>query len=109
VQLRGGSDELARNVAMQIASTAVQWISRDDVPQEIVSSEREIFASSDEVQSKPEQAREKIVEGMLGKRFFAERVLLDSTWIHDTSKTVAQVVGDDGAEILEFERFDLRG
>jgi len=109
VQLRGGSEQLARNIAMHIASTTVQWISRDDVPGDVVSSEREIFASSDEVQSKPEQAREKIVEGMLGKRFFAERVLLDSTWIHETSKTVAQVVGDEGAEVLEFERFDLRG
>jgi elongation factor Ts len=107
VQLRGGSEELARNIAMQIASTAVQWISREDVPEDVVASEREIFANSDEVQSKPEQAREKIVEGMLGKRFFAERVLLDSTWIHDTSKTVAQVL--EGAEVLEFERFDLRG
>ena len=109
VQLRGGSEQLARKVAMHIASTSVQWISREDVPEDIVSSEREIFAGSDEVQSKPEQAREKIVEGMLGKRFFAERVLLDSTWIHETSKTVAQVVGDEGAEVLEFERFDLRG
>jgi elongation factor Ts len=107
VQLRGGSEELARNIAMQIASTAVQWISREDVPEDVVASEREIFANSDEVQSKPEQAREKIVEGMLGKRFFAERVLLDSTWIHDTSKNVAQVL--EGAEVLEFERFDLRG
>jgi elongation factor Ts len=109
VQLRGGSEQLARNLAMHIASTSVQWISRDDVPEDVVTSEREIFASSDEVQSKPEQAREKIVEGMLGKRFFGERVLVDSTWIHDTSKTVAQVVGEEGAEVLEFERFDLRG
>jgi elongation factor Ts len=109
VQLRGGSEQLARNVAMHIASTQVQWISREDVPEDVVSSEREIFASSDEVQSKPEQAREKIVAGMLGKRFFAERVLIDSTWIHDTGKTVAQILGDEGAEVLEFERFDLRG
>jgi elongation factor Ts len=109
VQLRGGSDQLARNVAMHIASTQVQWISREDVPEDVVSSEREIFASSDEVQSKPEQAREKIVAGMLGKRFFAERVLIDSTWIHDTGRTVAQILGDEGAEVLEFERFDLRG
>jgi elongation factor Ts len=109
VQLRGGSEELARNIAMQIASTAVQWISRDDVPEDVVASEREIFANSDEVRSKPEQAREKIVDGMLGKRFFGERVLLDSTWIHDTAKTVSQVLAGDGAEVLEFERFDLRG
>jgi elongation factor Ts len=109
VQIRGGSDELARNLAMQIASTAVQWISREDVPEEVIASEREIFANSDEVRSKPEQAREKIVDGMLGKRFFAERVLLDSTWIHDHAKTVADVLTDEGAEVLEFERFDLRG
>jgi elongation factor Ts len=109
VQLRGGSDKAARDVAMQIASTSVQWITREDVPEDVVASEREIFANSDEVQSKPEQAREKIVEGMLGKRFFGERVLLDSTWIHDTSKTVSQVLDGEGAEVLEFERFDLRG
>jgi len=109
VQLRRGSEKLARDVAMHIASTTVQWISRDEVPEDVVSSEREIFANSDEVQSKPEQAREKIVEGMLGKRFFGERVLLDSTWIHETSKTVSQVLADEGAEVLEFERFDLRG
>jgi len=109
VQLRGGSEKLARDVAMHIASTTVQWISRGEVPEDVVASEREIFANSDEVQSKPEQAREKIVEGMLGKRFFGERVLLDSTWIHDTSKTVSQVLADEGAEVLEFERFDLRG
>jgi elongation factor Ts len=109
VQLRGGSEKLARDVAMHIASTTVQWISRDDVPEDVVASEREIFENSDEVQSRPQQAREKIVDGMLGKRFFGERVLVDSTWIHDTSKTVAQILGDEGAEVLEFERFDLRG
>ena len=48
--------------------------------------------NSDEVQSKPEQAREKIVEGMLNKRFFADRVSTEQPWIHDTSKTVGQAL-----------------
>jgi len=61
------------------------------------------------VQSKPEQAREKIVDGMMNKRFFAERggVLLDQPWIHDQSKTVAQALADENAEVLELERFAL--
>jgi elongation factor Ts len=109
VQLRGGSPELARKVAMHIAASAPQWIGRDDVPEEVVSTERDIFANSDEVQSKPEQAREKIVEGMLNKRFFADRVLVDQPWIHDTGKTVGQALGEEGAELLEFERLTLTG
>ena len=97
VQLRGGDAELGRKVAMHIAaSPSIQWIGRDDVPAETVGSEREIYANSDEVQSKPEQAREKIVEGMLNKRFFAQTVLTDQEWIHDGSKTVGQALAGGG-------------
>ena len=69
----------------------------------------EIYANTDEVLSKPEQAREKIVEGMLNKRFFAANVLNEQPWIHDTTKTVGQALADEGAEALEFERFALAG
>ena len=109
VQVRGGSPEIARKLAMHIAASSPQWIGREDVPDEVVSSEREIFANTDEVRSKPEQAREKIVEGMLNKRFFGDRVLIDQPWIHDTGKTVAQALSEEGAEVLEFERFALAG
>src|SRR5918994_2838039 len=109
VQLRGGSTDLARKVAMHIAASAPQWVGREDVPDDVVTSEREIFSNSDEVRSKPEQAREKIVEGMLNKRFFAERVLTDQPWIHDTGKTVGQALSEEGAEVLEFERLALAG
>jgi elongation factor Ts len=107
LQVRGGSDNLARKVAMHIAAMRPEWIGRDDVPEERVEQEREIFSNSDEVQSKPEQAREKIVEGMLNKRFFGATVLADQEWIHDSSKKVGQALADEGAEVLEFERFEL--
>ncbi len=111
VHLRGGDDELARNLAMHISWSDPRWIGRDDVPADLVAAEREIYLNSDEVQSKPEQAREKIVTGMLDKRFFAERggVLAEQPWIHDGSLTVGKVLADAGAEVLEFERFSLAG
>ncbi len=109
VQLRGGDDDLARKLAMHIAASSPQWIGREDVPDDAVSAEREIFANSDEVQSKPEQAREKIVEGMLNKRFYGANVLAEQEWIHDGSQTVGKVLDDAGAAVLEFQRFSLAG
>jgi elongation factor Ts len=107
VHVRGGSNELPRKLAMHIAALNPQWIGREDVPDEEVDRERQIFLGSDEVQSKPEQAREKIVEGMLNKRFFAANVLVDQEWIHDGSKKVGDLLADERAEVLEFERFAL--
>ena len=109
LQLRGGSEDLARKVAMHIAAMRPRWIGRDDVPESDVVQECEIFLGSDEVQSKPEQARDKIVEGMLNKRFFGANVLADQEWIHDSGKKVGQVLADENAEVLEFERFELSG
>jgi elongation factor Ts len=109
VQVRAGSPEVARKVAMHIAALNPQWIGREDVPEEEVDRERQIFLATDEVQSKPEQAREKIVAGMLNKRFFGANVLVDQEWIHDSSKKVGEVLAEEGAEVLEFERFALGG
>src|SRR5437870_6204738 len=62
LQLRGGDAELGRKVAMHIAaSPSTRWIAREDVPENDVATERDIYLSSDEVQYKPEQEREKIV------------------------------------------------
>jgi elongation factor Ts len=107
VQIRGGDPELGRKLAMHIAASSPQWIGREDVPDDALAAEREIYLNSDEVQSKPEQAREKIVEGMLNKRFFGANVLADQEWVHESGKTVGQVLGEAGAEALEFERFQL--
>jgi elongation factor Ts len=109
LQVRGGSDDLARKLAMHIAAMKPSWIGREDVPEETATQEREIYTGSDEVQSKPEQAREKIVEGMLNKRFYGAQVLADQEWIHDSSKKVGDALKDEGAEVLEFERFELAG
>lgn len=112
VELRGGSPELARQVAMHVAFAAPEWRTREDVPGEVVTSERAIFTNSDEVQSKPEAAREKIVDGMLAKRFFAATpggVLVDQAWIHDAAKTVGQALEEAGAAVERFARVSVAG
>src|SRR5262249_26151017 len=107
VKYHGGSPELARKLAMHISFAAPRFTSRDDVPEEELDGERAIFAKQPEVEGKPEEVQAKIVEGMLQKRFFAEAVLLDQTWIHDPSMTVGAALAEEGLEVVEFERFAL--
>jgi elongation factor Ts len=112
VELTGGTAELARLLAMHISFAAPEWATRDDVPAETLATERTIYLNSDEVLSKPEQAREKIVDGMLAKRFFAATpggVLVDQAWIHDPSKTVGQALSEAGASIARFARVSVAG
>jgi elongation factor Ts len=102
-----GSPEAVRRLAMHIAFAAPRFATRDEVPEEEIAGERDVYSKLPEVESKPEQAREKIVEGMLGKRFFAETVLADQAWIHEPKKTVAQALEEEGVKLLEFERYAL--
>ena len=112
VQLDGGTEELGRQLAMHISFGRPEWTTRDDVPAEVVAAERQVFLNSDEVLSKPEAAREKIVDGMLAKRFFAASpggVLADQAWIHDSAKTVGQVLADAGASVTAFQLVSVAG
>ena len=79
---------------------------------DVLAPERQIYLNSDEVQSKPEQAREKIVDGMLAKRFFAAApggALRDQAWIHDASKTVGAALDEAGATVTAFARVSVAG
>ena len=112
VELGGGSEELARQLAMHISFASPEWATRDDVPADVLAAERSIFENSDEVQSKPEAAREKIVDGMLNKRFFAATpggALVEQAWIHEPSKTVGQAMADAGASVVGFVRISVAG
>ena len=112
VLLEGGSPELARQVAMHISFAAPEWATREEVPAEAVEAERQIYLNSDELEGKPEQAREKIVEGMLNKRFFAASpggVLAEQAWIHDAGTTVAEAVEEAGGRVVAFRRLSVAG
>ncbi len=110
VKLEGGTEELARQLAMHISFAAPEWLSREDVPAEIVEAEKQIYLNSDELEGKPEQAKEKIVEGMLAKRFFAAQpggALTEQPWIHEASQTVGKALADAGARVVAFRRLSV--
>jgi elongation factor Ts len=107
LRLAGGDRDLARMLAQHISFANPQYASRDEVPDDAIAGERAIYEKLPDVVTKPEQVRPKIVEGMLGKRFFAEVVLADQPWIHETSMTVGKALEERGAEVREFVRFAL--
>jgi elongation factor Ts len=102
-----GPNEIARLLAMHIAFAAPMYAHRGEISEEDLATEREIFEKLPEVQSRPEEHREKIVEGMLSKRFFGDAVLPDQEWIHDTGMTVAKALEQHELEVLEYERHAL--
>jgi elongation factor Ts len=99
--------ELARMVGMHVAAARPTYLSRDEVPAADVAAERSVFAKLPDVESKPEEIREKIVDGLLAKRFFAQSVLLDQVWVHDPSLTVGQALAEHGAEVKAFVRYNV--
>jgi elongation factor Ts len=103
VLTKGGDPEAARSLALHLTFARPTYTSRDEVPEELVEAEREILSHSDEVLSKPENVRDKIVEGQLNKRFFGESVLLEQTWYRadESTGTVAQYLKERGIELVD--------
>lgn len=96
--------ELARNIAMHIAAMEPKWVSRSDVPEEIVERETAIFKESDQLKGKPENIQAKIIEGKLNA-MLADRggVLLEQKYVRDESgrQTVGDLVTDYAAAVKE--------
>ncbi len=93
--------QLARDVALHIASPAApRWVSREDVPAEVIERERAIYEAQARELGKPEHVTEKIVEGKL-EAFFKENVLLDQPFAKDDSKTIQQLLDELSAKVGE--------
>jgi elongation factor Ts len=103
---------LAREVAMQVAATSPRWVSREEVPEDVVGGERKIYEEQARAGGKPDSVLPRIVGGMLEK-FYKQTVLLDQPYIRDDSKTVADLVSEVAAKVGEnvvvrrFARFGL--
>jgi len=104
VKTKGGDPDAARSLALHLTFARPTYGTRDEVPHELVDAEREILSHSDEVLSKPENVREKIVEGQLNKKFFGESVLTEQTWYRadESTGTVAQYLKERGIELLDY-------
>jgi elongation factor Ts len=92
--------ELARDLAMQIAASDPIAVARDDVPAEVVEKERQIYLEQAKEEGKPENIAEKIVDGRL-RKFFEERTLLDQKYVKDPEHSVADRIAETQAKLGE--------
>ncbi|MBM0239618.1 elongation factor Ts [Micromonospora sp. ATA32] len=110
VEYSGKTDEAgdadARGVAMQIAAMRPKYLSRDEVPAEVVESERRIAEQTAREENKPAAALPKILEGRVNA-FFKDYVLVEQSSVADNKKTVKQVLAEAGIEVTRFLRFEV--
>ena len=101
-----GNEEGAHAAALQIAAMNAEYLTREDVPAEVVEKEREIAEATTREEGKPEAALPKIVEGRLNG-FFKSIVLLEQASLSDNKKTVKQVAEEAGTTITGFVRYEV--
>jgi elongation factor Ts len=106
VDLEGGTPELARDLAMQVASLAPRYVSGDDVPKEIVDKEREIILAQTAEEKKPPEIIAKMVEGRL-RKFVDEITLTGQVFVKDDKKKVRDLLAAAKAKVKGFRRYEV--
>jgi elongation factor Ts len=106
VEYDGGSAETARAVAMQVAAMKPRYVTRGEVPADVLADERRIAEETARQEGKPEQALPKIVEGRLNG-FFKDTVLLEQSSVQESKKTVKAVLDEAGMVVRRFARFEV--
>jgi elongation factor Ts len=104
VELTGGSAQLAHDIAVHIAFARPRYLSKDDVPADVVEHERKTFETISRNEGKPDKALPKIVEGRLGG-FFKEVALLEQPYAKDDKQTISQLLG--GARIVRYAQVEI--
>ncbi|WP_456341469.1 translation elongation factor Ts [Thermovibrio sp.] len=104
--------ELGHEIAMQIAAMSPEYVSKEEVPAEVIEKEKEVLREQALAEGKPEHIVEKIVEGRLAK-FYSEKCLLEQPWIKDDSKTIKDLITDyitklgENIKVRRFARFEV--
>ena len=106
VSLKGGSEELARDVAMHVAAVNPQVVSPADMPEEVVAKEREIYVAQAADSGKPAEIVEKMVHGRV-RKFLSENSLTEQAFVKDPDQTVGKLVAAAGAEVVRFTRYEV--
>jgi elongation factor Ts len=106
VELSKDDADVAKDVAQHIAAFAPTYVTREEVPEDVVAKEREIAEATAKEEGKPEAALPKIVEGRVNG-FFKDAVLLEQPFAKDNKKSVAKVLQEAGVEIKGFARFKV--
>ncbi|GAB3379249.1 translation elongation factor Ts [Spongiibacter taiwanensis] len=106
VALKGGDAELARDVAMHVAAVNPQVAKPEDMPQELIEKEREIFTAQAQESGKPAEIIEKMIDGRI-RKFLSENALVDQAFVKDPDLTVGKLLKNNGADVQSFLRFEV--
>ena len=106
VEYTGSDKEAAHAVALQIAALKAKYLTREDVPEDVVANERRIAEETARNEGKPEQALAKIVEGRV-TGYYKDVVLLDQPSVSDNKKTVKALLDEAGVTVTRFVRFEV--
>lgn len=105
-ELAGGDEQLAKDVAMHVAASKPECVSRDQVPAELIAKEKEIFSAQATQSGKPANIIEKMVEGRINK-FLGEITLLGQPFVKDPETSVEKLLKSKNASVAGFTRFEV--
>ena len=106
ISVTGGDEALARDVAMHIAAVNPLVVNAEDVPEEEIAKETEIYSAQARESGKPEEIIEKMISGRL-RKFVAEVSLLEQPFVKDPDVTVGKLLKDADASVVQFVRFEV--
>lgn len=106
VDLKGGSDEMARDIAMHIAASKPVCVKQDDVPAELVEKEKVIFAAQAAESGKPAEIIEKMMIGKV-KKFLNEQSLYGQPFVKDPDQNIEKLVKSANADVISFSRLEV--
>ena len=106
VELKGGDQDLAKDVAMHVAAVNPQVVAPADMPEELLAKEKEIFTAQAQDSGKPAEIIEKMIGGRI-KKFLAENSLVEQAFVKDPDVTVGKLVSSADAEVASFVRFEV--
>lgn len=102
----GANEEVARDVAMHAAAMRPQYVTKEDVPEDVVNHEKEVLTEQAMNEGKPKEIAEKMVQGRIQK-FYKEICLAEQPFVKDGDITVAQYVKNNGGSIVKMIRFEV--
>ena len=106
VEVEGGDETLARDIAMHIAASRPEYVSKDQVPAAAIAKEKEIFAEQAKSSGKPPEIVEKMVMGRVNK-YLNEITLLGQPFVKDPDMTVEKLLKSKGAGVTRFTRYEV--
>ena len=106
ISLKGGDEALAKDVAMHIAAVSPMVVRPEDVPEEVLAKESEIYSAQARESGKPEEIVEKMISGRL-RKFVAEVSLLEQQFVKDPEIKICDLLKEVGADVVQFVRYEV--